>query len=712
MNFIKASFCALILLSLYSYGQADKPKEVAPPKTYGAVPSERQLTWHEMEMYNMIEFSTIQYLEEKDWGWGNEDPALVNPSKFNAEDIVMRAKDAGFKGFLVQAKHHGGFCMWPTKTTDYNISKTPFRNGNGDWIGEWAAACRKHGLKFGVYCSPWDRSTDKFGKPEYLEMFKQQLRELMTNYGDLFIVWFDGAPGDGGDGYYGGKNEYRGFSLGKYYPWPEIYALVRELQPKATIFNDPGPDVRWVGNENGYAPATCWSTIGGLEHPWNGLPGGKNEHYRGVCQRFGTNWVPAECDVSLRRRFTYHASDNFSVKTPQKLFDIYINSVGRGQCLDLNLPINREGQQDESDKKSLIEFGEYLHKTFGTNLAKGCKIKASNVRGNDKTRFGTNNLLDEDRYSYWATDDNVISPEITVELPKENTFNIIKLRENIKLGQRIDSVDVDAWIDGSWKRIAEATSIGACRIIRLKNYIQSNKLRLKLYSPVCIALSEFGLFAEPESEAAPIIKRNKEGMINITTSSPVSSVHYTLDETEPNATSMIYSNPFKCENQVTVRAGVFNSKGKCGEIATKTFDISKQNWTILELGTIQKQNTNTLIDDNEDTFWDSKKEKERNLPLSVAIDMGKIETISSFSYTPRQDGKSEGVVDDYEYYTSYDGLKWEKVAEGKFPNLRNSPVYRAVPLKKAVSCRYFKFVANHVLDGNCVTIAELGARRE
>ncbi len=212
---------------------------VPPPAPYGALPSQGQLQWHEMEMYNMIEFNQINYLD-KDWGWGDESPEIVNPVNFNAEEIVLRAKKAGSKGFLINAKHHGGFCMWPSRTTDYNISRSPWRNGKGDWVGEWEAACRKHGLKFGVYLSPWDRNTAKFGTPEYLDMFKAQLRELLTQYGDLFIIWFDGAPGEGGDGYYGGANEYRGGFL-DYYDWENIYALCRELQPNAVIFGDPGP---------------------------------------------------------------------------------------------------------------------------------------------------------------------------------------------------------------------------------------------------------------------------------------------------------------------------------------------------------------------------------------------------------------------------------------------------------------------------------------
>ena len=575
-------------------------------------------------------------------------------------------------------------------------------------------------MKFGVYLSPWDRNSAIFGTPEYLEMYNTQLTELLTNYGDLFIVWFDGAPGDGGDGYYGGANEYRG-GFNNYYDWNKIYGIVRKLQPNAIIYHDPGPDIRWVGNEKGYAGETCWSTYIHAEQNWDGRPYPVSDPIvykeRNAGVRNGVCWIPAECDVSLRRRFTYHASDNNTVKTPQKLFDIYVNSIGRGQCFDLDLPINREGQQDEADIRSLCEFGEYLHKVFDTNLIKGAKLTASNTRGKDVTQFGTNNLLDDDRYSYWATDDSVVAPELLVRLPKETTFNIIKLRENIKLGQRIDSVGVDAWINGNWEKIGKATSVGACRIIRLKNHIRARKLRLRLYSPVCVALSEFSVYTEPECAEAPAIYRNKEGFVTLSVTSPVSSIHYTIDGTEPNASSEVYLKPFLHEDQLTIRAAAFDTDGKRGEIATKNYDLSKHNWSVLGKSfEFVDYKADQIIDENDSTVWDTKDHRNNSNiqgpPQWVAIDMGATETLAAFSYTPRPDGISIGVVDTYEFHVSNDGKTWTKVAEGNFPNIRNSPVYRLVPLDKPATCRYFKFVATYVLEDKCVNVAEIGARRK
>lgn len=661
----------------------------------------------------MIEFNQINYLDI-DWGWGDESPEIVNPYKFNAEEIVMRAKAAGSKGFLINAKHHGGFCMWPTKTTDYNISESPWRGGKGDWVGEWEAACRKHGLKFGIYLSPWDRNTGKFGTPEYLDMFKEQLRELLTGYGELFIIWFDGAPGEGGDGYYGGADEYRGGFL-QYYDWENIYAICRELQPNAVIFGDPGPDVRWVGNEKGYAGETCWSTLFYPEDNWDGrpVPTGSPEHRKRINEgdRNGMYWIPAEADFSLRRRFTWHASDSLTVKSPQKLFDIYINSVGRGQCWDLNLPINPEGEQDEADKAALEEFGRYLSATFSRDLACDAAISASQTRGGDSKAYGTANLTDGDRYSYWATDDDTTSASLIVEFPEKRLFNIVRIRENIKLGQRIDSVKVDIAGNDGWKEIAGATSIGACRLIRLKNYIDASKVRIRFYAPVALAVSEIGFFKEPEVPTAPTISRSKQGLVTISLDTPASAVRYTLDGSAPDSSSQMYTGPFMMCRQGAVRAAAFLPDGTEGEDAARTFDGCKATWTITDADG-STDNAGLLTDDDEQTFWKSPEQENGFTPVSVSIDMGEAVPVNGFSYTPRQDGSSDGVIDRLRLETSMDGKEWETVYEDFIPNIRQAPVYRSFLLGRTVECRYLRLTALRVLEGNFATGAELGILTE
>jgi alpha-L-fucosidase len=469
------------------------------PKPYGPLPTKGQLNWQETEMYCIIHFGPDTYTN-KEWGYGDEDPMIVNPKLFNAMQIAGAAKAGGFKGIVVVAKHHDGFCMWPTKTTEHNISKSPYKNGKGDIVMEYRAACDKLGIQMGVYCSPWDRNSALYGKPEYVtDVYRKQLIELYSNYGPLFIVWHDGA--NGGDGYYGGAKEVRKIDRSTYYGWTETWGIARRLQPDAAIFGDVGPDVRWVGNEKGYAGETCWATYTPHAPDAGKLPGnGYVKDYEGTeGHHNGQYWMPAECDVSLRPGWFYHKEQDDKVKSPDTLLNLYYQSVGHGACLDLGLSPDRRGLLNDNDVNSLKKFGEILKATFAVNLAKGATLKASNVRGGNPAKFGPAHLLDNDRYSYWATDDKARAPELIINLHQNKTFNVIRLRENIKLGQRIEAVAIDAYQNGKWEQVATATSIGGNRLIRLQQSITTNKVRLRITkSPVCIALSDFGLYKEPD----------------------------------------------------------------------------------------------------------------------------------------------------------------------------------------------------------------------
>jgi alpha-L-fucosidase len=467
------------------------------PKSYGPLPTKAQLNWQETGMYCLIHWGPDTYTD-KEWGYGDENPKLVNPTQFSAMQIVSAAKAGGFKGIIVVAKHHDGFCLWPTKTTKHNISNSPYKNGKGDILKEYREACNKLGMKMGVYCSPWDRNSPLYGKPEYVtKVYREQLKELYANYGPLFISWHDGA--NGGDGYYGGAKEVRKIDRSTYYGWDETWGLARKMQPGAVLFGDVGPDVRWVGNEKGIAGETCWATYTPHAPDEGKKPGnGYVKDYEGTeGHRNGKYWMPAECDVALRPGWFYHARQDDSVKTPQTLLDLYYKSVGRGACLDLGLAPDRRGLLNEHDVISLEQFGNILKETFTVNLAKGATLTPSNTRAGSKATFGAANLLDADRYSYWATDDKTTTPQLVLDLHKPKTFNVIRLRENIKLGQRIEEIAIDAWQNGEWKQIATATSIGGNRLIKLPQNVEASKVRLRITkSPVCIALSDFGLYRE------------------------------------------------------------------------------------------------------------------------------------------------------------------------------------------------------------------------
>ena len=467
------------------------------PAPYGATPSERQLRWHEMEMYTLIHFTPTTF-QNKEWGFGDADPKIFNPTKFDANQIAGAAAAGGFKGLISVAKHHDGFCLWPTATTKYSVASSPWKEGKGDMVREFKKAAHANGLQFGVYLSAWDRNDTRYGTKAYADAYRAQLTELMSNYGELFTSWHDGA--NGGDGYYGGKNEKRTIDRSTYYEWEEkTWPIVRKLQPMAMIFSDVGPDMRWVGNEKGFAAETSWSTLTPKSKDGKpAVPGQVDESNLSTGDRGGKYWIPAECDVPQRPGWFYHEDQNDRVKTPDQLFEIYLKSVGRGGGMNLGLAPMPEGILHDNDILSLKSFGQKLKETFDKDLAAGAMAKASNVRENHE-QFATSKLFDGDRYSYYASDDQVLRPSIEISLPSARTFDLIRLRENIKLGQRLDSVKVSVWENNSWRLIGEATSIGANRLIKLASPVTAQRLKVDLFAPVAPTLSEFALFKEAAS---------------------------------------------------------------------------------------------------------------------------------------------------------------------------------------------------------------------
>lgn len=436
------------------------------PKPFGPVPSRGQLQWSSLGFYNFLHF-TVNTFTDKEWGYGDEDPAIFNPAGFDADAIVEILKDAGSKGVILTCKHHDGFCLWPTKTTDHSIRRSPYKRGTGDIVREISEAARRHGLKFGVYLSPWDRNQATYGTPQYIELYRQQLRELLTGYGPVFEIWHDGA--NGGDGYYGGAREKRMIDKFHYYDWAHTWDLERKLQPNAALFSDVGPDVRWVGNEKGIAGETCWATY--TPRSPNGGPGSpgdivETEATSGT--RNGAYWMPAECDVSIRPGWFWHAAENDKVRTPRELLDLYFDSVGRGASFLLNVPPDRRGRIYETDANSLSGFGKLLRSTFTQNLARNCK---SSVQGPANT------------------------PHIILELNHPVRFDLVRLREQIQLGQRVAAFAVDTWHNSDWRLFGDGTSVGMCRILRSREPVSTSRVRLRIkQSPAPPLLSEIGLY--------------------------------------------------------------------------------------------------------------------------------------------------------------------------------------------------------------------------
>ena len=465
----------------------------APPKPYGMLPSARQLKWHELEFYGFVHFTTNTFTD-KEWGYGDESPGVFNPTDFDANQIAGIAREAGMKGLILTCKHHDGFCLWPSKYTDHSVAKSPWRDGKGDVVREVSDACHKQGLKFGVYLSPWDRNHAEYGRPAYIDYYRNQLRELLTNYGPTFEVWFDGA--NGGDGWYGGAKEKRLIDRTTYYDWDTTHQLVRKLQPDAMMFSDIGPDIRWVGNEQGYAGDPCWATYTPLGRDGQPPSIGQTDYEKGENgTRNGELWMPAEVDVSIRPGWFYHQNEDAKVRTPENLMKLYFESVGRGASLLLNLPPDRRGRIHENDAASMREFGRRLKATFSTDLAHGAKASADNTRGND-SHYAPKRVLDGDRNTYWCTDDSHLTPELTLDLGKPTLFSVVSLREYLPLGLRVDDWALDQWDGKAWVEFAHGSSIGNRRLWR-GDPITTNKVRLRIVkAAACPAISEFALHLE------------------------------------------------------------------------------------------------------------------------------------------------------------------------------------------------------------------------
>lgn len=469
--------------------------QVETSVSYGPVPSENQLRWQDMEMYAFIHYSLNTYTAQE-WGFGNEAPQLFNPSDLDCRQWVRVCKQAGMRGIIFTAKHHCGFCMWPSAYTEYSVKNAPWKNGKGDVVRELADACREEGLRFAVYLSPWDRNHSEYGRPAYVEYFRNQLRELLTNYGDIFEVWFDGA--NGGDGWYGGANETRRIDAKTYYQWEETFRMIRELQPKAVIWNDGGNrgDLRWVGTEAGYVGETNWSLMPSKgDTPFHMLHFGVEN---------GDVWCPGETNTSIRPGWFYHDTENEHVKSLSKLMDTYYKSVGRNSTLLLNFPIAPNGRIHPNDSLRGIAFAKMIDQVFKNNLVEKATITRNSV-GDGKT---VTTILD---------------------FTQPTIFNRFLAEEDIALGQRVKKFTLEALVDGRWLPLKDElvehgdglTTIGHRRIICFPT-ITATKLRFIITDakaqPV---IKKLGVYLAPELTAdIPDSGEKKSSALHLFFSSP------------------------------------------------------------------------------------------------------------------------------------------------------------------------------------------------
>lgn len=410
------------------------------PEISGPVPTQQQLEWQRLETYAFIHFG-LNTFNDMEWGYGDTPAATFDPSNLDCEQWVLTLKACGMKGVILTAKHHDGFCLWPTETTDYSIKNAPYKNGQGDVVGELCEACRKHGLLFGVYLSPWDRHQASYGSGEYVELYHRQIQELVDHYGPFFEFWFDGA--NGGNGWYGGANETRSIKAEEYYQYDKARDIIWSKYPNTMIFGGTVPTLRWIGNEEGIAKATQWCNysldFGDLNNTKllaTGIPDG--EH-----------WLPAEVDVSIRPGWFYH--ENEQPKSLEQLLDIYYHSVGRNASLLLNFPVDLNGRISPEDSLRAVELYQTLQHTFANNLLEGLKPTIS-----------------EKEWIYTFNEPTQVSHVV--------------LEEDVLYGQHVERFSICYYRNGKWLPVEtdeEMTTIGFKRIIRFKP-ANMEKLRIRI----------------------------------------------------------------------------------------------------------------------------------------------------------------------------------------------------------------------------------------
>lgn len=529
---------ALLALSASAPAQG----EPRAPQPLEPLPSARQLAWHARERTAFIYFG-MNTFTDREWGMGDEGPELFDPEDLDARQWVRVLRDGGIEQVILTAKHHDGFCLWPSRFTEHSVAKSPWRGGNGDLLRELSEACREHGLAFGVYLSPWDRNAKVYGdSPAYNDYYVNQLTELLANYGPISEVWWDGACGEGPNG----KRQV--------YDWPRFTEVVRRLAPEAVIFSDIGPDVRWVGNESGFAGETCWAmlSVDGYGRGADGPP----QSLLNEGDPAGRSWIPAECDVSIRPGWFFHAAENERVKSIADLMEVYERSVGHGAVWLLNVPADKRGRIHEIDAARLLELRRVLEETFALDLARAGDAAATNVRGGEAS-FGADKALDGDPSTYWATDDGTAQASLTVELRGGPRFvSHVVLAEPIALGQRVGAFIAQALVDDAWREIGRGTTIGRKRILRFAP-VMTRAVRLTILGArACPLLSTISVFAAAPEVRVATSARSFVGSLAVELASdlPGAEIRWSFVEDGKPGEARSYAGPITLSRSAVIRA--------------------------------------------------------------------------------------------------------------------------------------------------------------
>ena len=737
----RALFYGIFLVTLISCSRSDgllistantikitdtDPKDSIIIKAAHVVPTPNQYAALKNEFIAFIHFGPNTFTR-MEWGSGMEDPAIFNLQNLDTDQWCEAMKSAGMQLVILTVKHHDGFCLWQTRYTRHGVMSSPFRNGQGDILRELSRSCEKYGLKLGVYLSPADlyqienpeglygnlskpserviprpvegrpfenKTTFTFVADDYNEYFLNQLFELLTEYGPIHEVWFDGA-----------HPKRKGGQTYNYKAWKE---LIQTLAPEAVIFGKQ--DIRWCGNESGKTRDTEWNIIPYQDDPneMNSFPdltapslGGREELYEGKY----LHYQMAETNTSIREGWFYRDDTDQKVRSADDVFDIYERSVGGNSIFLLNIPPNREGRFSERDVKVLEEVGQRIKETYAENLLDNAK--------------GPANILDGNQQSYELLGDD--SKPLEFITPQPITINRFVIQEAIVThGERAEKHMLDAWISDDWKEIASATNIGYKRILRFPE-VTSQKFRIRVLEsrlpPAISAVSAHYYKTRPPQLS---IKRDVNGMISIQPKQHIFrwkphgediaeninrdiKIRYTLDGSTPTKDSKLFDKPFMMPSG-EIKACAF-VKNQEGSVASNLFGVIKKDWRLIASDGVQDNHQGTkAFDANAGTYWLSGRKGNRHY---LEIDLGKEYTLKGFAYTPQTEN-ALGMIEKGEIHISPDGQKWMAWEEFEFGNLINDPTPRRHYFQRSLNTRYIRIQSKAIAGGGqLAAIAEI-----
>ena len=726
-----------IVYSTMQFISSDDSSATIAAKAAKVLPRPNQTEWMRLERTFFIHFgpNTFRGVE---WGTGREDPSIFNPTELNADQWVRAIKESGGKMVVLVCKHHDGFNLWPTRYSNHSVAASPWRGGKGSVVREVAEAARKYGVELGVYLSPADlyqlrtnptnpngyygNESEKLrsaiptdpasfktnpSKPraptagfksltyqvdDYNRYFLNELYELLTEYGPIREVWFDGANPDP--------------SVHEDYDYAAWYDLIRQLQPQAMIFGK-GPDARWVGNESGIGRTTEWSVVPLSSSPdtfrWPDMTAQDLGSLSKLTPGSYLWWFPAETNVPILHGWFW--APRKPTRSAAELVDIYYQSVGRNGNWLLNLSPDTRGLIPDNQLAQLRLMAQVVDETFAKDLAVGGRVTADNANQANHASLALDGSLD----TWWEAAPGQRTATLTLKLPKAVTFDVISLQEAVDhRGQRIESFSVDVWDGSTWKTMDQQTTVGHKRLLRWSSPVSTDQVRIRITgSRLEPTLAEIGLFKQAELVQPPVIsERDANGSVTIGGATGLPVV-YTLDGSVPTPRSAVYRSPVSLRRGGEVYAACVASDGRLGMVTSKNFaGLAPIGWRVVSVDSEEANDpASNAIDGNAATVWQTGLNPERPLPHQITVDMGSAQRIAGFTYLPRRDESRSGVVESYRFESSVNGHDWiANVDSGHFGNIRNNPELQEVPFAP-VDARFFRFTALKGLGTDGLTSA-------